>query len=85
MSEPTQTCIRTIKVYDTYGRVFSYNVSAPTEDEVCAKVREHAGAIVATGYRHNNGDVFEWLPPHSIVKVQSKDIPTKYIDTVSGT
>jgi hypothetical protein len=68
-----------IEVYMDDGRVFSYKVS--THD----KVREHASAIIATGYRHNDGVVFEHYPPHRISKVKSKSIPTNYTDTVSGT
>lgn len=61
------------------GRVFSYEVTSHD------KVREHADAIIKTGYRHNDGDVFEHYPPHRVLKVKSANIPTSYTDTVSGT
>lgn len=68
-----------IDVYLDNGVVYSYEVKS--ED----KVREHADAIIKTGYRHNDGEVFEHYPPHRILKVKSSDISTKYIDTSSGT
>lgn len=68
-----------IKVYLDDGRVFSYSV------ESSGKVREHASAIILTGYRHNDGKVFEHYPPHRILKVKSEGIPTNYPDTESGT
>lgn len=71
--------MKTIQVYLDDGRVFEYKV----ENE--EKVREHASAIIATGYRHNDGKVFEHYPPHRILKVKSSEISTKYIDTVKGT
>lgn len=68
-----------IQVYMDDGRVFSYDVESPE------KVREHADAIIKTGYRHNDGKVFEHYPPHRISKVKSANIDTKYPDEVSGT
>lgn len=69
----------TMKVYIDDGRIFMYNV------ESAEKVREHASAIVMGGYRHNDGDVFEHYPPHRVLKVKSKNIPTNYPDIVEGT
>ena len=69
----------TIQVYMDDGRVFSYEV------ETQGKVREHADAIIKTGYRHNDGEDFEHYPPHRILKVKSKGIQTNYPDKESGT
>lgn len=68
-----------IQVYLDDGRVFEYDV------ESAEKVREHAFAIVTTGYRHNDGKTFEHYPPHRILKVKSNDIPTDYPDRQRGT
>ena len=71
-----------ISVYLDDGRVYQYKV----RDDL--KAREHCSAIVATGYRHNNGDgEFEHYPPHRILKVKATGgkIPTKYKDTGTGT
>ncbi len=68
-----------IEVYLDDGRVFSYDVA----NEL--KVREHASAIVATGYRHCDSEVFEHYPPHRILKVKSTGISTKYPDSGTGT
>ena len=69
-----------INVYLDDGRVFEYPV------EGAGKAREHAGAIVATGYRHSNDGVLEWYPPHRIVKVKcTGDVDTDYPDDVRGT
>ena len=70
---------RTISVYLDDGRVFEYEVA----NEL--KVREHTSAIIATGYRHNDGDEFEHYPPHRISKVKSSGIATKYTDKGTGT
>lgn len=59
-----------IKVYMDDGRVFSYEVESQD------KVREHADAIVKTGYRHNDGNMFEHYPPHRISKIKSSNIDT---------
>lgn len=70
----------TVEVYIDNGVVYSYTVDSPE------KVREHADAIVKTGYRHNNGKIFEHYPPHRISKVKcAQPIPTKYPDEVRGT
>ncbi len=69
----------TIQVYLDDGRIFEYDVVS------AEKVREHASAIIKTGYRHNDGVTFEHYPPHRILKVKSMDIPTNYVDRVSGT
>ena len=71
-----------ISVYLDDGRVYSYEVNGPM------KAREHASAIVATGYRHNDGKgEFEHYPPHRISKVKAtgEPIPTKYSDESTGT
>ena len=72
----------TISVYMDDGRVFEYQVTDS------AKAREHASAIVRSGYRHNDGaGLFEHYPPHRILKVKASGapIPTIYPDTVRGT
>lgn len=69
----------TIKIYLDDGRVFQYDVDSEE------KVREHASAIINSGYRHNDGKVFEHYPPHRILKVKSDNISTLYKDTVKGT
>lgn len=61
------------------GRVFEYEVASSE------KVREHASAIIATGYRHSDGEIFEHYPPHRILKVKSGHLPTNYTDTTRGT
>lgn len=53
-----------ISVYLDDGRVFDYEVASPM------KGREHASAIIKTGYRHSEGDDLEWYPPHRIEKVK---------------
>ena len=68
-----------IQIYLDDGRIFYYYV------ESAEKVREHSAAIVAGGYRHNDGKVFEHYGPHRILKVKSHDIPTNYPDQVEGT
>ena len=68
-----------IEVYLDNGVVFYYEVAS------VVKVREHISAIVKTGYRHNDGVIFEHYPPHRIDKVKSYGIPTKYPDAESGT
>jgi predicted SnoaL-like aldol condensation-catalyzing enzyme len=70
----------TIQVYLDDGRIFEYEVDSPD------KAREHASAIINTGYRHNDGVIFEHYPPHRINKIKCPQIiPTKYPDRVSGT
>jgi hypothetical protein len=69
-----------IEVYLDDGRVFSYEVKDP------ARAREHSHAIALTGYRHNDGEVFEHYPPHRISKIKvSGGVPTKYTDETTGT
>lgn len=71
-----------VSIYLDDGRVFQYQVSSPE------KGREHAFAIIATGYRHNDGKgEFEHYPPHRIMKVKIHGgiVPTKYPDTCTGT
>lgn len=71
----------TVNVYLDDGRVFYYKVWNHS------KAREHTSAIIATGYRHNNGEgIFEHYPPHRIVKVKVEGVvPTLYPDQVRGT
>lgn len=70
----------TIEVYIEDGRVFEYDVDSAD------RAREHCAAIAQTGYRHNDGKVFEHYPAHRISKIKvSKTIPTKYPDRVRGT
>lgn len=70
----------TIKTYLDDGRVFEYEVTGD------GSAREHAAAIVATGYRHNDGEIFEHYPSHRILKVKVVgSIPTQYPDRTSGT
>ena len=82
-SAPAELPTLTMQVYINNGVVFEYEVKG------AHKAREHASAIVATGYRHNDGvGEFEHYPPHRIDKVKVKVkgvIPTNYPDRVSGT
>lgn len=74
--------IYNIDIYMDDGRVFSYNV------ESADKVREHAAAIISAGYRHSEEQtgIWEWYPPHRILKIKSKNIPTNYYTSnVRGT
>lgn len=71
--------MKKVQVYLDDGRVFEYEVA---NEE---KVREHASAIIATGYRHNDGNIFEHYPPHRILKVKSEEISTLYKDKTRGT
>jgi hypothetical protein len=74
-----------ISVYVDTGNVHEYDV--PTE----AAAREHADAIIKTGYRSAQTDdplVLTWWPPHRISKVKIKlDAPsaTAYTDKVRAT
>jgi len=71
-----------VKVYLDNGVWFAYPVSD------AEKAREHASAIIATGYRHNDGEgEFEHYPPHRIfkVKIVGGVVPTDYPDTKGGT
>ncbi len=55
-----------IQIYLDTGNVYEYEVSDPM------KGREHAAAIIASGYRHTqkDSDDLEWFPPHRIIKVK---------------
>jgi hypothetical protein len=89
----------TIQTYLDDGRVFEYDVEAPKDpvlgsldrerwqrNFVDSKAREHAAAIVAGGYRHNDGEEFEHYPPHRILKVKVTPAPsTSYPDRMKGT
>jgi len=72
-----------LSVYMDDGRVFEYDVSSPD------KAREHASAIIITGYRHTpkETDDLEWYPPHRInkIKINGGGETTKYKDTVRAT
>jgi hypothetical protein len=70
-----------VQVYLDDGRVFFYEVADPM------KGREHAAAIIATGYRHTDGTDLEWYPPHRIskVKVTGACESSKYTDKVRAT
>jgi len=78
---PPEEAKLVVQVYIDNGVVFEYDVTG------AHKAREHAFAITATGYRHNDGKgEFEHYPAHRIAKVKVKGlIPTKYPDRVSGT
>lgn len=71
-----------ISVYLDSGVVCEYEVADPI------KGREHAAAIIKTGYRSTseNGDL-EWFPPHRIekVKVVGGGESTNYTDTKRAT
>jgi len=70
----------TVQVYLDDGRVFEYDVPS------ASKVREHAFAIISTGYRSCSKEgVFEHFPPHRISKVKSTGITTSYPDRERGT
>lgn len=71
----------TIAVYMDDGRVFEYETADPL------KGREHAHAIITTGYRHSEGDDLEWYPPHRITKVKVVGAceSTAYRDTTRAT
>lgn len=53
-----------VQVYTDDSLVHEYAVASPL------KGREHAAAIIATGYRHSEGNDLCWYPPHRIVKVK---------------
>lgn len=78
MTETTKT---TIQIYMDDGRVFEYDTNSPS------KGREHAAKIIATGYRHTEGDDLEWYPPHRIdkVKVAGACESTQYRDRTRAT
>lgn len=70
-----------IEVYLDDGRVAYYEVDSPD------KAREHIGAIIKTGWRASTKDgVFEWYPPHRIVKCKVvTGMDTKYPAQYRGT
>jgi hypothetical protein len=72
-----------VSVYVDTGNVYEYEVSDPM------KGREHAAAIVATGYRHTpeGSNDLEWFPPHRIdkVKVAGGGESTGYKDKARAT
>ena len=72
-----------VSVYLNTGVVYEYEVSDPI------KGREHAAAIVHSGYRHTpkgSADL-EWFPPHRIekVKVLGGAESSEYHDTARAT
>lgn len=69
------------QVYLDNGIVFEYAV--PT----AIKGREHAAAIVASGYRSSEGRDLVWYPPHRVlkVKVQGGAESSKYRDKARAT
>ena len=72
-----------VSVYLDSGVVREYEVDSPE------KGREHAAAIIKTGYRSTpkNSDDLEWFPPHRIekVKVTGAGESTNYKDTPRST
>ena len=72
-----------VAVYLDCGVVHEYAVSDPM------KGREHADAIIKTGYRHTpeSSDDLEWYPPHRIekVKVIGGGESSKYRDRTRAT
>lgn len=70
-----------VSVYLDNGVVFDYEVA----DAI--KGREHAHAIVMTGYRHSDGEDLEWFPPHRIqkVKVLGGSESSAYVDSARAT
>jgi hypothetical protein len=69
-----------VQVYLDDGRVFEYGVKSASSG------REHASAIVQTGYRSTVDGVMEHYPPHRITKVKVLGgVTTKYSDRVRGT
>lgn len=70
----------TIKIYIDTGVVYEYEV----KDQAAA--REHADAIVKTGYRSCAGGELTIWPPHRISKVKLiGSVDTAYPDRYSGT
>jgi hypothetical protein len=74
-----------VQVYVDTGNVFQYDVESE------AKAREHAAAIIATGYRSvsiEKENVLTWFPPHRIMKVVvllEAASTTKYFDECVST
>jgi len=75
------TKLTKISVYIDNGCVFEYEVANPI------KGREHAAAIVKTGYRHTEGNDLEWYPPHRIdkIKIEGACESTAYRDRARAT
>lgn len=55
-----------VSIYLDSSVVYEYEVAD------AMKGREHAAAIIATGYRHTPTDTkdLEWFPPHRVLKVK---------------
>ena len=72
-----------VSVYLDTGVVCEYEVATPD------KGREHAAAIIKTGYRSTSKDSKDmtWYPPHRIDKVVVTEAAesTKYHDTKRAT
>mgnify|MGYP001565592096 CR=1 FL=1 len=70
-----------ISVYLDTGVVFDYHVANPM------KGREHAAAIIQTGYRSSQGTDLEWYPPHRVLKVKVENAveSSQYQDTARAT
>lgn len=78
----TKSVKRDVVVYIDDGRKFTYTVENET------KAREHAAAIVSSGYRHNDGEgECEHYGPHRVLKVAITGGPvsTSYPDRATGT
>ena len=70
----------TVKVYLDTGVTYEYEVSTPEG------AREHAQAIVKSGYRHTSDGFMTHFPPHRIEKVRcGPGVTTQYPDRVGGT
>lgn len=72
-----------LSIYMDDGRVFEYEVAD------AMKGREHAAAVLKSGYRHTpegSADL-EWYPAHRILKVKvvGAGESTAYHDTVRAT
>lgn len=63
-----------ISVYINTGVVFDYEVGSP------ASAREHAHAIVMTGYRHTTPTEMTHFPPHAILKVKCVVVQDSIVD-----
>lgn len=76
-----------VEVYLKSGQKFVYTITAPAEEELMSKAREHMYAIFQTGYRHACGKEFTWYGPHWIDKVKVKGIMhfSSYPDMARGT
>ena len=76
-----------IKVYLKGSTTFEYVIEAKSKLALNAKAREHAGKIMAEGFRHcDNDGAFEWFGPHWIDKVKVVGgVTTNYPSRPSGT